>query len=70
VIGVHYGSGAGLDIWNKEKPWDLFGPVPDDRQPSVHEALLAWQRRNASHVAVQVSDRQTLAFALARAPIG
>jgi hypothetical protein len=44
--------------------------VPDDRQPSVHEALLAWQRRNASHVAVQVSDRQTLAFALARAPIG
>src|SRR3546814_20301465 len=40
------------------------------RSSEEREAFLAWQRRIAAHVCVQVLDPQTLAYALHDSPVG
>jgi microsomal epoxide hydrolase len=71
VIGVHLTNAIPLDLFNRERPWDLGGPIPADViDPGRRAALVARQRRIASHVAVHVCDPQTLGWALHDSPVG
>jgi len=69
VIGIHNGTSA-LDIWNIERPWDLWGEMYNQAPQAMRPALRAYQRRFSSHVSVQVLDPQTLAHALHDSPAG
>jgi len=69
VIGIHNGTSA-LDIWNIERPWDLWGEMYNQAPQATRPALRAYQRRFSSHVSVQVLDPQTLAHALHDSPAG
>lgn len=59
-------------MFSGERPWDVTGGmlVPEGYSPEQREAFLAWQRRIASHVAVQVLDPQTLSYGLHDSPSG
>ncbi len=69
--GIHITGAAPLDIFSGERPWAIGG-VLDAMSPDSEErsAMLAWERKFASHVAVQHLDPQTLAFALHDSPVG
>lgn len=69
--GVHVTGGSPLDIFSGERPWAIGGVLEDMSEGSDERAaMLAWERRFASHVAVQHLDPQTLAFAMHDSPIG
>jgi pimeloyl-ACP methyl ester carboxylesterase len=72
LIGaMSVGTGVGVMApWNIERPWDLFGPVPQSLPPATRAALLSHQRRYASHIPVHVLEPQTLANALHDSPAG
>lgn len=70
VAGVLVLGGIRLDVWNVERPWDLFGTPPDVLPDEARRAMLDWQKRYASHVSVQVLGAQTLAASLNDSPAG
>ncbi|MFN0095444.1 MAG: epoxide hydrolase family protein [Dehalococcoidia bacterium] len=71
VSFVHLTNGINLGLFSHETPWSISGGAPPaDLAPDVRERLIARQARVASHVAVQVLDPQTLAFALHDSPAG
>jgi len=59
-------------LFNHERPWDITGGMmaPPELKGAEREAFLAWQRRIASHVCVQVLDPQTLSYGLHDSPSG
>ncbi len=69
--GIHITGAAPLDIFSGERPWAIGGAL-ESMSPDSDEraAILAWERKFASHVAVQHLDPQTLAFALHDSPVG
>src|SRR3546814_3785924 len=63
---------APLTLINHERPWDVTAGTlaPPGLGSEERAAFLAWQRRIAAHVCVQVLDPQTLAYALHDSPVG
>ncbi|CAN5132814.1 epoxide hydrolase [soil metagenome] len=72
LIGLHLTMVCPLTMFNHERPWDVTGGMmaPPGLSDEKREAFLAWQRRIASHVAVQVLDPQTLSYGLHDSPAG
>ncbi|MBJ19264.1 MAG: epoxide hydrolase [bacterium] len=71
VHGVHITGIAPLDIFSGERPWAIGGLLESMGEDSDERAeMLAWERKFASHVAVQHLDPQTLAFAMHDSPLG
>mgnify|MGYP001822748708 FL=1 len=69
--GVHVTGAAPLDSFSGDRPWSIGGMVESMSAGSdEREAMIAWERKFASHVAVQHLDPQTLAFALHDSPLG
>jgi pimeloyl-ACP methyl ester carboxylesterase len=71
VRGVHVTGAAPLDAFSGDRPWAVGGLL-ESMAPGSEEraAMLAWERRFASHVAVHHLDPQTLAFAMHDSPLG
>jgi pimeloyl-ACP methyl ester carboxylesterase len=61
VAGIHVVGGQPLDLWNAREPWGLLSQVPLGEAPEEQERVLAWKRRFAAHLSVQVLAPQTLA---------
>lgn len=72
LYGVHLSTVAPPSLFNHERPWDVTGGMlaPPHLGPAERRAFLAWQQRIASHVAVQILDPQTLAYAMHDSPVG
>lgn len=72
LYGIHLGHAFPLDILCNERPWDITGGqmVPEGVSPQVRDEIIAFQKRIASHVAVNVLDSQSLAYALMDSPVG
>jgi len=70
IAGVHVCGTHRMDAWNSERPWDIFGPVPEGVSPEVREIILSRQRKFATHVCVHVLDPLTLAAGLHDSPAG
>ena len=71
VHGVHITGIAPLDIFSGDRPWAIGGVLDSIAQGAAErKAILDWERRFASHVAVQHLDPQTLAWAMHDSPLG
>src|SRR5262245_56702906 len=71
VHGVHIPGIAPLDIFSGDRPWAIGGVLDSIAQGAAErKAILEWERRFASHVAVQHLDPQTLAWAMHDSPLG
>jgi len=71
VHGVHITGIAPLDFFSGDRPWAIGGGLEAiAKGTGEKEALLAWEREFASHVAVQHLDPQTLAWAMHDSPVG
>ena len=72
VIAMHSTMVAEPSIFNTERPWDPTGGqmLPRDVSPQEFQRLKAWQAKLAGHVAVQMTDPQTLSYAMHDSPVG
>jgi len=71
VHGVHITGIAPLDFFSGDRPWAIGGGLDSiARGTAEKQALLDWERKFASHVAVQHLDPQTLAWAMHDSPLG
>lgn len=72
LYGIHLSTVAPLSLFNHERPWDITAGTlaPDTLSEAEKRAFLKWQERIAAHVAVQVLDPQTLAYAMHDSPAG
>lgn len=72
LIGIHLTNVIPLTLFNHQRPWDITAGalVPTDLPADEFEKALEAQRKIASHVAVQVLDPQTLAYAVHDSPVG
>ncbi len=71
MIGVHVCGSGGFPWFSpNERSWDLFGPLAPNLPTQTRAAVLARQRRVASHLAVQIIDPETLAVGLHDSPAG
>lgn len=71
VHGIHITGIAPLEFFSGDRPWSIGGSLDTiAKGTGGKEALLAWERKFASHVAVQHLDPQTLAFAMHDSPMG
>ncbi|MFC9690803.1 epoxide hydrolase family protein [Kribbella sp. NPDC056951] len=72
LYGIHIGSGLKLDFFNGDRAWDLTGgnPLPDNLPPTIHDGVIAFERRFAAHLAAHVLHPSTLGFGLADSPAG
>lgn len=72
LFGIHISTVAPLSLFNHERPWDVTGGMlaPPELGIAERQAFLSWQQRIAAHVAVQVLDPQTLAYAMHDSPVG
>ncbi len=69
--GIHVTGLAPLDIYSGDRPWAIGGLLESMSEGSDQRAaMIAWEKRFASHVAVQHLDPQTLAFAMHDSPLG
>ncbi|RVQ64719.1 epoxide hydrolase [Croceicoccus ponticola] len=70
VRAIHVSTLAPLYLFGHERPWDVTGGqlAPPELQGQAREDYLAWQRRIASHVCVQVLDPQTLSYGMHDSP--
>jgi pimeloyl-ACP methyl ester carboxylesterase len=69
VLAVHLASPLTLGSWSAERPHaEILGRLMDDARGDQRAALLAWERRRASHLAVHLLEPQTLAHALHDSP--
>lgn len=71
VHGVHITGIAPLEFFSGDRPWSIGGSLDTIVQGTGEkQALLDWERKFASHVAVQHLDPQTLAWAMHDSPLG
>jgi pimeloyl-ACP methyl ester carboxylesterase len=71
VHGVHITGLAPLEFFSGDRPWSIGGSLDTiAKGTGERAALLAWERKFASHVAVQHLDPQTLAWAMHDSPVG
>lgn len=72
LYGVHLGRGLRLNMFQSERPWDVTegNMVPAGAPEEIHDGILAFQRRFASHVAVHMLDSTTIAYGLNDSPVG
>lgn len=71
VHGVHITGLAPLEFFSGDRPWSIGGSLDTiAKGTGEKEALLAWEKKFASHVAVQHLDPQTLAWAMHDSPVG
>jgi pimeloyl-ACP methyl ester carboxylesterase len=69
--GIHVTGVAPLTSFSNDRPWSLGGLFdPTALAADELAATLAWERKFASHVAVQHLDPQTLAYAMHDSPLG
>jgi pimeloyl-ACP methyl ester carboxylesterase len=70
LYGVHLVGAAPLDSFS-ERPWSVGGLMEGMSEGSDERAaMIAWEKKFASHVAVQHLDPQTLAYAMHDSPVG
>lgn len=68
--GIHLAMVAPLHLFSNDRPWDIMGPVlAQDLPPDMRGALIALDRRIASHVTVQMLDPQSLAYGMHDSPV-
>jgi len=71
VHGVHITGIAPLEFFSGDRPWSIGGSLDTVVHGTGDKAgILAWERKFASHVAVQHLDPQTLAWAIHDSPVG
>ncbi|MDR7101298.1 epoxide hydrolase [Croceicoccus sp. BE223] len=70
VDAIHLSTLAPLYLFGHERPWDVTGGMlaPKELEGQARDDFLAWQRRIASHVCVQVLDPQTLSYGMHDSP--
>lgn len=70
VSAIHITTVAPLYLFGHERPWDVTGGMlaPPELKGQAREDFLAWQRRIAAHVCVQVLDPQTLSYGMHDSP--
>jgi pimeloyl-ACP methyl ester carboxylesterase len=71
VHGVHITGLAPLEFFSGDRPWSIGGSLETIAQGTGEkQAMLGWEKKFASHVAVQHLDPQTLAWAMHDSPVG
>jgi pimeloyl-ACP methyl ester carboxylesterase len=72
LYAIHIGSAQKLTFFNGDRAWDLSGgrPIPENLPPTIHERIVALEKRFAAHLAVHVLDPATLGYGLADSPVG
>jgi pimeloyl-ACP methyl ester carboxylesterase len=70
MIGVHMNYFTRLDIWERERPWNLLGPAPYEATPDVRQAMFEFERSKAVHLAENVLAPQSIAYAMHDSPTG
>jgi pimeloyl-ACP methyl ester carboxylesterase len=71
LIGAHLAGAATPGLFSIDRPWaDLLGLVSQRSPAELRPEVIEWERRHASHLAVQVIDPQTIAHALHDSPAG
>jgi pimeloyl-ACP methyl ester carboxylesterase len=74
LIGAHLTGTIALPKFNPTltyRPWsDFLSPLRQDVAPGAEEALVSYERRRAGHLAVQMSDPQSMAHAMHDSPAG
>jgi len=72
MIGIHVTNLIPLTLFNHQRPWDITAGalVPEELPAAQFATAIEAQRKIASHVAVQVLDPQTLAYAIHDSPVG
>jgi pimeloyl-ACP methyl ester carboxylesterase len=71
LVGIHLVGAATPGLFSIDRPWaDLLGAVGGSSKPERRAEVIEWERRRASHLAVQVIDPQTIAQALHDSPAG
>ena len=69
--GIHVTGMAPLDVFSGDRPWSIGGVIESmARGSGARKAMIAWERKFASHVAVHNLDAQTLAYAMHESPVG
>jgi len=71
LLGIHLAGAATPGLFSIDRPWaDLLGGITAHTPAELRDAAVEWERRHASHLAVQVIDPQTIAHALHDSPAG
>ncbi|WP_294564131.1 epoxide hydrolase family protein [uncultured Arthrobacter sp.] len=66
VTGVHTTLALPFPIFRTDRPWSLGSLAEDESSPQVDP----WERKFASHMAVQMLEPQTLAWSMHDSPVG
>ena len=71
LYGIHLSNAFPLPVFSGHRPWSLGdGMITEDSPPDYISAVVKWERKFASHVAVHMLDPQTLAYAMHDSPVG
>jgi len=74
VVGGHVTGVMALDKFNPTlayHPWsDFFRPLRHSVEPAARDDLREWERRRAGHMAVHMTDPQSVAHAFSDSPAG
>jgi hypothetical protein len=70
LIGIHLSTIFPLASFSGERPWDVIGPVLATASGDERAELLQRDRLGAVHLAANIVDPQTLAYAMHDSPVG
>ena len=70
LVGIHLLDAARLEMWATDRPWDVFEGARAGLSAEDRASFLAFERKAASHVCIQVLAPMTLAHALTDSPAG
>ena len=70
LVGIHLTTTLPLTVLNAERPWDTTGPALMTAEGEARQKLLERSRRTSSHMAVNMLDPQTIAYAMQDSPAG
>jgi pimeloyl-ACP methyl ester carboxylesterase len=70
LVGIHLTTTFPLSQFSAERPWDSTGPAFSAAQGTARQKLLERSRRTASHMAVNILDPQSIAYAMQDSPVG
>ena len=69
--GIHMSNAFPLPVFSGHRPWSMGDGMITENSSSDHiSAVVKWERKFASHVAVHMLDPQTLAYAMHDSPVG
>jgi pimeloyl-ACP methyl ester carboxylesterase len=70
VVGIHLTTVNSLALWNGDRPWALFERALAGKSGEERERLLERERHGATHLAVNILDPQSMAYAMNDSPVG